>query len=216
MVGAYLTIRSLDRRLKQAAKFEGLFLMAGQLVTHSVSSEVGLPEDDVPFTEAVATEETLPRIIRQAVDAIRAEIGWVREDSLGANRLVVERCFRKFAEGRGMRKSHIARFAGMVAEIYFLPTVDDMLAKAVRAHPLAAEARQSYAEVAVPESGWELRLYAAGAGALRSALTFGTEAVLERIALAQADVGPRAEAVGVRAENAPPVGPGREAAVNPV
>jgi len=182
--------------------------MAGPLVAHCVSSEVDLPEDEVSLKEKVVTAETLPRIIRQAVDAIRAEIGWVREDSLGANRLVVERCFRKFAEGRGMRKSHIARFAGFVTEIYFVPTADDMLAKAVRAHPLTAAAREAYAEVAVPEDGWELRMYAAGVRVLRSACRTGADAVLERAALACAE--------NLVPAISPVEGPGRQASVNPV
>lgn len=217
LAGAYLAKRSLDRQLRLAAKYEDVFREAGPLVSHAILSEIDLPDDDVSLTDPVVTRDTLPRIVRQSVDAIRAEIGWVREDALGANRLVVERCFRKFAEGRGMRPRHIARFAGIVAEVYFIPTADDVLAKAVRAHPLAAAAREHYAEVAVPAIGWELRLWRAGARCVRSALRLGAEAVLERTLLERgeepAQPWPRPVQPVVLAA---PDGPGLEAVINPV
>lgn len=214
---AYLTKRRLDRRLKLAAEYEEDFRKAGPLVSHAILSDLDLPDEDLPFDLPVVTRDILPRIVRLSVSAIRAEIGWLREDSLGANRLVVDRCFRKYAEGRGMRPSHIARFAGIVVEVYFLPTEDDVLAKAVRAHPLAAAARGRYAQVANPSLGWVEHAWRATGRCVSSVLRFGATAVLERLpGLDDARAPEPGAGAGVGVLMEAPAGPGLEPEINAV
>jgi hypothetical protein len=83
------------------------------------------PEDDFEHTL-----ERIPRIVRNSVLELRASL--IIRDDTPANRAVVGRAFRIAQEKRNMRPTHIAQFAPIVVEAFFIPMRADILANAVR------------------------------------------------------------------------------------
>jgi hypothetical protein len=73
------------------------------------------------------------RIVVRAIQAIRAEVGFMKESP--ANALVVAHKFRKWAgpDGVGMRLSHIDEVAPHVVAWYFIPTSSELEVAQIKA-----------------------------------------------------------------------------------
>lgn len=69
-------------------------------------------------------KRTRNRFARLMVDEIKAKIGPLNHSD--ANKLVVGREFRKLAEEKGVRPSHVIALAPIVVAAYFVPTVHDV------------------------------------------------------------------------------------------
>jgi len=73
-----------------------------------------------------------------AVAHARAKIGVVADNA--ANRMVVSRVIRDYMSGRAMRPSHVAFYAPVAIELYFIPTSQDVLAMGIKRSQAKAKA----------------------------------------------------------------------------
>lgn len=105
----------------------------------------------------VLTSRDGPWIVRHSVLILRAEIG--RMADRPDNRLIVARNFRLYGQRIGMRPTHIAQWAPVVVEAFFLPIPADFLAKAVAMSDVSIAAKDRLQNLWVPWSflSWRAR-----------------------------------------------------------